>query len=325
MSAPGRMAPVRVGICSWTDPSLLEAGTFYPRRDMSAEARLRFYASVFDTVEVNATYYAIPDPRTVHRWAERTPPGFLFHVKAWSLLTGHHPRAQTVPAPLARLLPAAPRYTRRGEIEAGQFSPAAVEEAFGLFRAALAPLAEAGKLGYVLFQFAPWVRFGPGWLDYVAALPERLPGWTLAVEFRDRSWFPLHGAETLRVLSAARLSHVVVDAPATVNAVPRVVTVTAPVAVMRLHGRHAEGWLRQLRGEEPTVQEKYDYLYSEAELRALLPEVEALAREAEQVFVSFNNNNRDYPVRNALMMRRLLGQPLPPAVAQTRLPLGGDA
>jgi uncharacterized protein YecE (DUF72 family) len=316
---------VRVGVCSWTDGSLLEAGTFYPRRDMSAEARLRFYARVFDVVEVNATYYAIPDPRTVRRWVERTPPGFLFHVKAWSLLTGHHPRAQTVPGPLARLLPAAPRYTRRGEIDAEQFPRQAVEEAFRLFRAALAPLAEAGKLGYVLFQFAPWVRFSAGWLDYVATLPERLPGWTVAVEFRHRSWFPLHAAETLRALSAARVSHVVVDAPATVNAVPRVVAVTAPVAVMRLHGRHAEGWLRQLRGEEPSVQEKYDYLYSEAELRALVPEVEALAREAEQVFVSFNNNNRDYPVRNALMMRRLLGQPWPPAVAETRLPLGVDA
>jgi uncharacterized protein YecE (DUF72 family) len=90
---------------------------------------------------------------------------------------------------------------------------------------------------------------------------------------------------------------------------PHVTAVTAPAAVMRLHGRNAEGWLRQLRGEEPAVREKYDYLYQEPELAALLPELSGMAEDSEEVFVSFNNNNRDYPVRNALMLKRLLGQP----------------
>lgn len=311
---------VRVGISSWADPALIEEGSFYPRRSMSAEGRLRFYAGVFDVVEVNSSYYAIPDVLTTRRWVERTPPGFIFHVKAYALLTGHHPRPQSLPADIQRLLPAGARRTRRGQIEASAFPPAALDEGFRLFRAALDPLAEAGKLGYVLFQLAPWVRFGSAPLDFLAALPERLPGWTIAVEFRDRSWFPDHAAETLGALQSAKLAHVVVDAPLAVNAIPRVVTATAPTAVLRLHGRHTEGWLRQLRGEEPTVQEKYDYLYTEQELRELLPEVEALSREAEQVFISFNNNNRDYPVRNALMMRRLLGQPRPPP-GQSCLPL----
>jgi uncharacterized protein YecE (DUF72 family) len=310
-----------VGISSWTDPALLEAGTFYPRRAMSAEARLRYYASVFDVVEVNASYYAIPDVRTVRRWVERTPAGFVFHVKAWALLTGHHPTPASLPAAIQRLLSPAAARTRRGQIEAGAFPREAIDEAFRLFRAALAPLASAGKLGYVLFQLAPWARFSHAWLDYLTALPARLPGWALAVEFRDRSWLPDHAGETMDLLRGARLSHVVVDAPPTVNAVPRVATVTAPTAVVRLHGRNAEGWLRQLRGEGPTVREKYDYLYTEEELRALLPEVQALAEEAEQVFISFNNNNRDYPVRNALMMRRLLGQPAPEPLGQSTLPL----
>jgi uncharacterized protein YecE (DUF72 family) len=288
---------------------------------MSAEARLRFYASVFDVVEANSSYYAIPDVLTVRRWAERTPPGFVFHVKAWALLTGHHPRPESLPAEIQRMLPAGARRTRRGEVDATAFPPAALDEAFRLIRTALSPLAQAGKLGYVLFQLAPWVRFGAASLDFLAGLPARLPGWTVAVEFRDRSWFPEHAAETVRVLQATGLALVVVDAPPTVNAIPRVVTVTAPTAVLRLHGRHAEGWLRQFRGEEPAVREKYDYLYTEAELRALLPEIEALAREAEEVFVSFNNNNRDYPVRNALMLKRLLGQPVPALPVQSSLPL----
>ncbi|PYM36515.1 MAG: hypothetical protein DME15_03630 [Candidatus Rokuibacteriota bacterium] len=123
------------------------------------------------------------------------------------------------------------------------------------------------------------------------------------------AWYGEHAVETLDALRAARLAHVIVDAPATGNAVPRVATATASTAVFRLHGRNAAGWLAQLRGEEPAVREKYDYLYSQAELEALVPEVAAIAEEAEQVYISFNNNNRDYPVQNALMMRRLLGQP----------------
>jgi uncharacterized protein YecE (DUF72 family) len=302
---------MRVGISSWADPALIEEGTFYPKKSMSAEARLRFYASVFDVVEVNASYYAIPDVLTVRRWAERTPPGFIFHAKAWSLMTGHNPRAGTLPADVQALLPRQPRRSPRGEVLADEVPPEGVEAAFRLFRAALGPLEEAGKLGYVLFQFAPWVHFEDRWLEYLAGLPARLPGWTLAVELRHRSWFPDHADETLRALRAARLAHVVTDAPAVGGAMPHVTAVTAPAAVMRLHGRNAEGWLRQLRGEEPAVREKYDYLYQEPELAALLPELSGMAEDSEEVFVSFNNNNRDYPVRNALMLKRLLGQPTP--------------
>ena len=302
------MSRVRVGICSWADPALIEAGTFYPKKSMSAEARLRFYAAVFDVVEVNASYYAIPEVLTVRRWAERTPPGFVFHVKAWSLMTGHHPRPQSLPADVQAVLPERARRSPRGEILADDVPPEGVDAAFRLFRASLAPLAEAGKLGYVLFQFAPWVHFEPARLDYLASLPERLPGATVAVEFRHRSWFPDHADETLRALRAARLAHVITDAPSVAGAVSHVTAVTAPTSVLRLHGRNAEGFLRQLRGEEPSVREKYDYLYSDAELAALVPEIGGLAEDSEEVFVSFNNNNRDYPVRNALALRTLLGQ-----------------
>jgi uncharacterized protein YecE (DUF72 family) len=299
---------VRVGICSWADPALIESGAFYPRKSMSAEARLRFYARAFDVVEVNASYYAIPAVLAVRRWTERTPPGFVFHVKAWSLMTGHHPRPQALPAEVQAVVPARARRTHRGEILAEDVPPEGLDAAFRVFRAALGPLEEAGKLGYVLFQFAPWVHFEPPRLDYLASLSERLPGCTVAVEFRHRSWFPDHADETLGALRAARLTHVVIDAPAVGGAMPHVTAVTAPTAVLRLHGRNAEGFLRQLRGEEPSVREKYDYLYSDAELTALLPEIDGLAQDSEEVFVSFNNNNRDYPVRNALALKKLLGQ-----------------
>ena len=304
-------AELRVGICSWADPALIEAGSFYPKKSMSAEARLRFYAAAFDTVEVDSAYYAIPAAATAVRWVERTPPGFLFNVKAYAPMTGHHARPESLPAELQLLLPPAPRRTPRGEIHRSAFGAEALAACFRLYGAAIAPLAAAGKLGYVLFQLAPWVRFGDRALAYLASLPARLPGLALAVEFRDRSWFPEHARETLAALRAAGLAHVVVDGPEAAGAVPRVAGVTAPTAVLRLHGRNAEGWLRQRRGEAPSVREKYDYLYTEAELQALRPEIQELEAESERVVIAFNNNNRDYPVQNARMMRRLLGAPAP--------------
>ncbi|MBI1735682.1 MAG: DUF72 domain-containing protein [Candidatus Rokubacteria bacterium] len=308
---------VRVGICSWADAALIEDGSFYPRKSMTAAARLQWYARYFDTVEVNSGYYAIPDARNTQRWAQRTPPGFVFSVKAYSLLTGHHPRAESLPADVQALLPARPARTHRGEIDRASIPPEAIDATFALFRAALVPLAEAGKLGYVLFQFAPWVHFDDTWLAYVAGLPARLPGWMVAAEFRHRSWFPDHAAETLTALRDSGVAHVVVDGPVPAGSVPRVTTATARTAVLRLHGRNAAGWSKQLRGEEPAVREKYDYLYTDAELGELKPEIDMLAGETEQVFVSFNNNNRAYPVQNALMMKRLLGQraETPPAMA----------
>lgn len=276
---------------------------------MSAEARLRWYARFFDCVEVNATYYALPAPRTARLWAERTPPGFLFHVKAYSLMTGHHPRLETLPADLRALLPADIAPTPRGEVARGRFPPEALDRCFALFRAGLEPLAAAGKLGYVLFQLAPWVRYGTSVLDYLASLPARLPGWTVAVEFRHASWIPGRTDEVLRFLADHALAFVGVDAPWQ----PLVAVATrADWAVLRFHGRNVRSWLAQRAGRELTVAEKYDYLYGPDELRGLAGHVRALAAAARRVAVTFNNNNLDYPVRNALDLKRLLGLEAPP-------------
>src|SRR5215467_6233416 len=88
---------IRIGICAWADQALIEDGRFYPKKAMTAEARLRYYARFFDTVEINSSFYAIPPARNVARWAERTAPGFVFNVKAYAPLTGHNPRPETLP------------------------------------------------------------------------------------------------------------------------------------------------------------------------------------------------------------------------------------
>jgi uncharacterized protein YecE (DUF72 family) len=127
-------------------------------------------------------------------------------------------------------------------------------------RTVLGPLRQADKLGYVLFQLAPWVRFNDAALRYLATIPRRLPNTVIALEFRNRSWFGSHTEETLKFLSDPGLAYV--DGPRTRGAVPSLPALTTPTAVFRLHGRNFKGWLQQIQGKAPTVAEKYDYLYS---------------------------------------------------------------
>ena len=139
---------IRIGTAGWKYKDW--DGIVYPKPKPRGFNELEYLAQYFSVVEINSSYYAIPAARNAVRWVERTPPGFLFNVKAYSLMTGHHPRRETLPAELQLLLPRSPRLTRRGEVEAGVFSPEALDQTFRLFREAITPLAAAGKLGYVL-------------------------------------------------------------------------------------------------------------------------------------------------------------------------------
>jgi uncharacterized protein YecE (DUF72 family) len=303
----------RVGCASWLDSALLAEGTFYPAPIMSAEDRLRWYARFFDCVEVNATYYGLPAYHTSQAWVDRTPPNFRFAVKAYALMTGHHPKARALVKELRALLPKDVPINARGEIERRHFGPEARDLCFGWFRDALRPLKDAGKLSYILFQLAPWVGFSTRAVDYLASLPERLPGCRIAVEFRNPSWIPKRAGEVLSFLAEHRLAFVAIDAPWQAL-IPEA---TADVAVLRLHGRNLEGWHAQMRGRRPSVAEKYDYLYSTEELHSLAETAQSLEGTGEEIYITFNNNNRDYPVRNGLAFRKLLGQ-APPDLERLR-------
>jgi uncharacterized protein YecE (DUF72 family) len=297
----------RVGLCAWQDKSMLEEGSFYPIKSMKAEERLWWYSRFFDCVEVNSTFYAPLSAQNAVLWAKRTPPGFLFSVKAYALLTGHHLDAARLPPPLAARLPASARPNARGQLENDVFGEEAREWAFAAFREGLRPLADAGKLGYVLFQMAPWVKYGARALEYLASLPDRLPGATIAVEFRDASWLPRHTEETLAALAARGLAYVSVDAPRTPASVDTAVALTAPTAVIRLHGRNREGFMKQLRGRAPSVAEKYGYLYDRDELGEIVARGRALEGRARRVYFKLNNNVGDAPAVNGEDIKELLG------------------
>jgi uncharacterized protein YecE (DUF72 family) len=306
------LAPVpteyRVGLCAWQDKSMLDEGTFYPIKSMKAEERLWWYSRFFDCVEVNSTFYAPLSAQNAVMWAKRTPAGFLFSVKAYALLTGHHLDAGRLPEPLAGMLPAAAKADARGRIDNAVFPAEARDWAFATFREALRPLADAGKLGYVLFQMAPWFRHGPEALDYLATLPEQLPGITVAVEFRDASWLPGHTDEVLRFLAERGLTYVSVDTPRTPANVSSDLALTSPVAVIRLHGRNVQGFMKQLRGQAPTVAEKYGYLYDSKEIAEIVARGRGLDGQASRIYFKLNNNVGDAPAINGIQIRELLGQ-----------------
>jgi uncharacterized protein YecE (DUF72 family) len=301
-----RRTDYRIGLAAWTDKSMLEEGEFYPRKSMTAEERLWWYARFFDTVEVNSTFYALPSERNALLWAQRTPERFIFNVKAHALFTGHHVDARSLPESLEAMLPGTAKRNARGQIENRAFGKEARELAFSEFRTALLPLAEAGKLGYILFQLAPWVRFDDKTIRYLETLPKYLPGMELAIEFRHRSWFGDHTDETLAILAKHGLAYVSIDGPKSRLSIPAVVALTSPTAVFRLHGRNFEGYLKQVKGEAPTVAEKYGYLYNERELEEIARKAGSLNGKADRVYLQLNNNNRDWPAVNAIQLKEML-------------------
>src|SRR5437588_2873703 len=194
LQAPFRMRTILVGTASWTDNTLIASGRFYPPKCTTAEDRLRYYASQFPFVEVDSCYYAIPDPQVAQLWAERTPPSFLFNVKAFRLLSGHQTAPAVLPKDIAKALgPIANRNLYYKD------APAEIREAvWERFRLGLEPLQRAGKLVAVHFQFAPWVAFHPRNLEHIDECRERLRGLRLVVEFRNKTWFEgRHAQQTL--------------------------------------------------------------------------------------------------------------------------------
>lgn len=249
----------------------------------TAEARLRYYAERFTTVEVDSTYYRLPDEGMVSRWNERTPDGFVMHVKAFGMMTRHPVRAEQLPPDLREGAP----LDDRGRVDRPPRELRA--EAFARFHAALEPLRSAGKLGGILLQFPSYVVAKDLSRDYLVWAVEQLRGDRPLVEFRHRSWLDEENrAATLAFLEELGATHVVVDAPKTEakNLVPTVVAATSPLAYVRMHGRNAGTW--NSRGG--SASDRFDYLYSQDELREWMGPLGELAESAEEVYVLFNNN-----------------------------------
>jgi probable DNA metabolism protein len=294
---------VLVGVAGWTDPSLLEAGRFYPPDAATPEDRLRFYASRFPLVEVDSTYYAMPSRGVAAGWASRTPPHFTFDVKANALMTGHAADIRQLPDWLRRTLPRSGATPPRVY---GRDLPAELlEEVWHRFLDALTPLRDAGKLGAVLLQFPRWFQPSRESAGVLRRARERLGDVAGAIEFRHRSWMEGRiASRTLALLRELELAYVIVDAPAgKESSMPPVVAVTSPrLAVVRLHGRRTATW--EARNDPAT--ERYRYLYDRSELAEWVSRFPDIAQHTQGVHVVHNNCHANYGTTNADEITQML-------------------
>jgi uncharacterized protein YecE (DUF72 family) len=289
---------ILVGTASWSDPGFVER--WYPTK-MPAGERLGWYAQHFDLVEVNSTFYSVPEPRMVERWCAATPNDFTFDVKLHRLFSFHSTQAKLLP----------PDLQSRAETDAKgnvKTTPAIQEALLKTFLRNVAILRSSGKLGVLLLQLSPAFSRRKHRLGELDPLIDMLNGYALAIEFRNRNWVLADQLEsTTDFVRNHGAIFVNVDAPASDHfTVMRsdVDQVTNPnVAYLRLHGRNAKAYIAG-----KTVAARFDYDYNDKEISEVAERSKRLAGEARELHVIFNNNNLDYAPRAALRLRKALGQ-----------------
>jgi uncharacterized protein YecE (DUF72 family) len=281
---------IRIGTSGWSYPSGKGTwnGIFYPAkggrpRGAGKFDELAFYAEHFDTVEVNSTFYRIPSADSAAKWAQRTPRGFEFSLKLYQKFT--HPEMFT-------------KATGADAMDLGQRD---VDE----FRAAIEPLARAGKLGALLAQFPASFKNEPDTRGYLEWLLERFRDYLIAVELRHRSWSDDETTgELLRSFGAAWAQ---IDEPKFRDSIRQKLT-TDPGAFyyLRLHGRNAAQWWRHDSSED-----RYNYLYSAGELAPFAEAAEQVSRKVKKAYMYANNHFSAKSVANAAILKHQIGQDVP--------------
>jgi uncharacterized protein YecE (DUF72 family) len=283
---------IRIGTSGWNYPTGKGTwnGIFYPEGAPKKTAKgkggfddLAFYAEHFDTVEVNSSFYGVPTVQTTKGWASRTPADFEFSLKLYQKFTH--------PGMFLKATGHDPADLDRKDVDA--------------FRAAIDPLAEAGKLGALLAQFPASFKNEPDSRGYLEWLLEAFRGYQVAVELRHRS-FSDDPAETLQLLGAHGAALVQIDEPKfrfsiRQNRLANVKT----FYYMRLHGRNADQWWSHEKSED-----RYNYLYSASELEPIVGDVEEASRDVKKTYLYANNHFSAKSVANAATIKHKLGQKL---------------
>ncbi|MBI2219647.1 MAG: DUF72 domain-containing protein [Acidobacteria bacterium] len=279
------MGEIRIGTSGWSYPAGQGTwnGVFYPPKGSRPRGfrELAFYAEHFDTVEINSTFYRPPSAAAARNWIEQTPPGFDFSVKLYRKFT--HPEMFV-------------KATGRDPHDLGA---ADIDE----FRAGIAPLADAGRLGALLAQFPASFKDDPDARAYLAWLLEAFRDYPLAVELRHRSWSDAID-RTLGILGESGAALVQIDEPKFRLSIRQTFKPNTPgLFYMRLHGRNADAWWSHKASEE-----RYDYLYSVDELKPVVETVGAAARATRKAYVYMNNHHSAKAVANAAVLKHELGQ-----------------
>jgi uncharacterized protein YecE (DUF72 family) len=289
---------ILIGTASWSDPGFVEH--WYPPK-MKAGDRLTWYAQHFEMVEVNSTFYSVPEPRTVERWCAATPPKFIFDVKLHQLFSFHSTPAKLLPPELQRVA----EIDDKGRVKQ---TPQLRDKLLRIFTATMRILERDKKLGALLLQLSP--SFSPARHDLAELSPlmEQLGDFRIAVELRNRNW--VVGNQLSPMLNSMRKWNAIfvnVDAPVadhfTIMPMDLNEVTNPAVSYLRLHGRDAKAYTTG-----KTVAARFNYDYNDAEIEEVAERGKTLARETEETHVVFNNNALDYAPRAATRLRKALGQ-----------------
>ena len=316
------MGEIRIGICSWTDRTLLKSG-FYPASASSPAGRLAYYASKFDVVEIDSTYYALTDSLSAFRWIGGTPANFLFGVKSYGIFTFHRVKFASLPAWLKTELGGGPPDAL---VKRENLSHKQRVKLYEEFIRPVEILYSSGRLAYLLFQFPPNLQFGTKVLSYIKKIREMSGPMPLAVEVRNRSWLDNGNRDAfLDLLRDQNIAYTAVDEPAIGWTVPRDWPVTAEWGtVARFHGRNHAGW----RNPKASVHERFDYEYKREELADWVSEaitIRGKLGDTQKIFVMFNNCVSDKAVRGAWLMTEMLGMGAYPGGLQQELDLSFES
>jgi len=276
------MTTLRIGTSGWNYPSGKGAwnGIFYPEKGAAPKGfdELAFYAARFNTVEVNSTFYGQPRASASLGWVKRTPPGFEFAVKLYQKFT--HPNLVADKTPVSS-----------ADVDA--------------FKGGIEPLAAADRLGPLLAQFPASFKDTPEARTYVEWLLSTFRNYRVAVELRHRSWSDA-GQPLFDLLAEFGAAWTQIDEPKfrlsiRQNLLPNV----KGFYYMRLHGRNAAQWWEHEKSED-----RYNYLYSEAELKPIAEAVKTARALVKKQYVYLNNHFAAQAVADAAVLRHLLDEPV---------------
>jgi uncharacterized protein YecE (DUF72 family) len=262
------MNNIKVGTSGYSIPDW--KGTAYPAK-IKESKMFDWYVNQFrfNMVEMNYTYYRQPTARTFQALVNKTPDDFVFTVKLFGGLT--HDAFKDYP-------PTSLDYQMCDEFIEG-----------------IKPLIEAGKLGCILAQFPASLLCSPEMWGYLLSLPDALDNLPLVYEFRNKGWV---SAQTFDIMRASRIGFCAVDEPKMGALMPLVPEVTSDIGYLRLHGR-SKHWFKN-------KDLRYDYLYSESELKSFTPMIENMASKSKIMFVALNNCHAGSAVQNVKMLKMLM-------------------
>lgn len=241
-------------------------GVFYPE-DLPAGEYLSYYSGRFQTLELNFSYYKIPDPRQSRQMIEKSGGRVQFTIKAFRQLTH-------------------------------EISDRSLSEVLPLFLKGILPFAEESCLGAILLQFPQSFHYTVENRLYLKSLIEALANLPVAVEFRHKEWLR---DSVFTALEDLRAAFVCVDEPSLPSLMPPTIIATSEIGYIRFHGRNKKDWY----GTDSRT--RYDYLYSEDELKEWVTKSRTLADSTKKMFIFFNNHAKAQAVNNAGMLLNLLG------------------